>query len=621
MSARPWFLSLVALASPVLFAANPGVKPAPRSPVAEVGKPSASPALVKDFFGPGTTLETISLNDALHAALKNNLDAKIEEVGIRGEAARLRGAYGNFDPVFSFSATRASAQTPDAVDNLRSADSIVRLQQVALATQVVNSGIAAFNSTQQGIANFLNQLEVQLKSLADQGLIARSFSTINFTPTLAADVIAPKGDDRSIIVFDQKTDQAEAELRARTPLGTIISVSARANKLRSTFIGDTREIIPQYGASATVQARQPLLKDAGPNVNLAEIRIGKKNREVQGLTWRFRLENTLSNVVASYYDMQLGLADLGNKGDAITAGLQLLSHTQRRQQLGFLSPYEVQQSQVQLSFDRENLYLSKNFFLDKQYTLQRLVLPEYNSTVHRVFVPQPLPPLQVPVLNREALLSLAREKRLDYRAAIAAVEAEDVRVKFARNQRLPQLDVVGSYGWSGLDRSYSSAASQAKDGQAPQWQIGIMGSIPVGGIQPRAQYDAARARKEQALLRMKTSELEIGIGVERAIELIRTSQLRYQTAQFTTRTAKEAVRVGLGRLEEGMITNSDLLDQQRRLYDARTRELSALAEQNKSITQLWLVTGTVLENLGITLADALPESPKNKTRLSGNGAR
>ena len=64
----------------------------------------------------------------------------------------------------------------------------------------------------------------------------------------------------------------------------------------------------------------------------------------------------------------------------------------------------------------------------------------------------------------------------------------------------------------------------------------------------------------------------------------------------------------LGR--EGLITNFDLIEQQRRLYEARTRELSAVFDLNKSITQLWLATGTVLENLGITFVDDKAAKPK-----------
>ena len=79
MSARHWSLFLIA---PTLFAATPKATPPPKAPVAAVSKPSASPALAKDVFGPGTSLEVITLNDALQAALKNNLDAKIEEIGL-----------------------------------------------------------------------------------------------------------------------------------------------------------------------------------------------------------------------------------------------------------------------------------------------------------------------------------------------------------------------------------------------------------------------------------------------------------------------------------------------------------------------------------------------------------
>ena len=106
------------------------------------------------------------------------------------------------------------------------------------------------------------------------------------------------------------------------------------------------------------------------------------------------------------------------------------------------------------------------------------------------------------------------------------------------------------------------------------------------------------------------TELEIGLSVERSIELIRTNQQRLKTAQFTKTTAVEAVRVGFRRMEEGLITNFDLIEQQRRLYEARTRELSAVFDLNKSITQLWLSTGTVLENLGITFADDTTAKPK-----------
>jgi outer membrane protein TolC len=299
--------------------------------------------------------------------------------------------------------------------------------------------------------------------------------------------------------------------------------------------------------------------------------------------------------------MIFGLADLKNKGDAITQGLKLVAYSERRRELGFLSPYEVKQAEVQLSFDRENLLLAKNVFLERQFIMKSLVLPAFETRDRQIYLPTEIPSLKVPPLRRDDLLAIAYQKRLDYKAAILGAEAEDVRLKFARNQAYPQLDIVGSYGWSGLDSSYPSAVGQMMESQANQWQIGITGGFPLGGIQPRAQIDAAKARKEQAILRVKKSELNVGLAVERAMELIRTNQKRLEAARFTVVRATEAVRVGFRRMEEGLISNFDLIEQQRRLYDARTRELNAVAELNKSITQLWLATGTVLENLNISI--------------------
>ncbi len=602
MTAR-WLLPL--LAAPVLLAAYGDAKPDKRMPSFKITMPAVIElstegaaqsdadihvAKKKDFFGPGSVTQTITLSDAIQWALKNNLDSKVEEVGVLVEEARLRNSYGEFDPVFSFSVVRSDAQNPDSRNNISSADAVAQLESIQAQIDAINNNTDALHTNINAIREA-------------RGLPPLTFST---TP-LAAGL----GSNQPII-FDQQTDHGEVSIQARSPFGTVIRAGVRTTRLRSTFDGDTRTITPTYLASTTFEGRHPLLKDFGFDASLADIRISRKTRDSQELTWKFRLEATLQNVVSNYYEVLLGITDLENKGDAITAGLGLVAQSKRRKELGFLSPYEVQQAQVQLSFDRENLLLAKNFFLDRQFSLKRLILPGYKSEDRSVYLPVEMPSLKVPVLDRDALLSMAFEKRLDFKAALIAAESEDIRIKFAKNQRLPQLDIVGSYGWSGLDTGgYQDAWNRMTHSQAPQWQLGVSGSFPIGGIQPRAQLDAAKARKQQALLRIKAAELEIGLSVERAIELIRTNEQRLKTARFTKTTADEAVRVGFRRMEEGLISNFDLIEQQRKLYEARTRELSAIFDLNKSITQLWLATGTVLENLGITFADAPSSKPKS----------
>lgn len=555
----------------------PGTVEAPVEKGPKIGE-NAPVLKQKAFFGEGSTTQVLTMSEAVQWALRNNLDAKVEEVGVLLEDARLRNAYGEFDPVFSFSFSRSGSETPDARNNVSSADAVAQLAQIQAQIDAIN-------------ANTLANQEFTNAVLQALGRPTQTFNTQPLSTDLTSE---------GVVVFDQDVDRGEMSLQARSPIGTIVRASARTTRLRSTFAGDTRVITPTYTVTSSIEARQPLLKDFGFDANLADVRISRKNKQAQELTWRFRLEATLQDVVSTYYDLLLGIADLENKGDAITAGLKLVAYSERRKELGFLSPYEVQQAQVQLSFDRENLLLAKNFFLTRQYEMQRLILSEYQDGKTRIFLPSAMPSLRVPKLDTDALLAKAFENRLDYKAALAVAEAEDVRVKFAKNQQKPQFDIVGSYGWTGLDTGYQGALNNMTHSQAPSWQLGVTGSFPLGGVQPRAQVDAAQARKQQAVLRVQAAQLEVGVGVHQSIELIRTNKERLATAELTTKAAEEAVRAGFGRLEQGLISNLDLIEQQRRLYDARSRELSARAEMNKSITRLWLATGTVLENLGVS---------------------
>ena len=215
--------------------------------------------------------------------------------------------------------------------------------------------------------------------------------------------------------------------------------------------------------------------------------------------------------------------------------------------------------------------------------------------------------LKVPDLKTETLLQLAFSKRSDYKALLIAAESEDVRLKFAQNQSWPQLDVVGSYGYTGLDREFGDAVDRLQDGDAPAWQLGITGSVPIGNIQGRAQVEAARARKAQAILRIKQAELEIGLSVQRSIDTIRNNQQALAAAKATSDAARELVNVGLKRMEAGQLSNFELIDQQRRLYEARSVELRYQAALNKAITELWLATGTVLDQLGVVYEDTVDE--------------
>jgi len=586
-----WCLALIAILSLSAQAQETVVKPKkPRFSESDLGidrKKIPGPE-TPNFFGESVQTQVITLQQAVEWALSNNLDVKVQNSDLNIRNAEIRFEAGVFDPVFSISASREKIKTPDNQNKIETTDDIFRIRQIEADVAAVNAQITSDNLNRQRNAEIANVI---------QGALGLPLTNFDVTPTPLVGV--PDLSAQRLVIFDQETDRAEMSLSARSPLGTRVAFSARSVKSRSTFEGNQNEVLPDYFAGISIEARQPLLKGFGTDANLAGYRIAKKNRDAQLFAWQHRIEEILGRVVSRYYDMMADRSRLKNRGDAILAAMELVARNKRWQEMGFFSPFEVQEAKVQLSREQESLLIVKNNFVEGQIAMKRLVLSEMNVVNSFVYLPTQTSSLPVPKIDRSEFMREAVANRLDYKAVLADAEAQEIRMKFFKNQAWPQLDLVGSYGWNGLDGSYSSSFDRVGSGYAPEWRVGIQGSIPLGNVQARAQISAERARKEKALLQVKQKELDISNSVDLAISLIETGQQRLQTARETTRAAEEAVRIGYGQLEEGLISNSDLINQQTRLYESRDGELQAQAALNSGIVELWFSTGTVMNKLGV----------------------
>jgi outer membrane protein TolC len=572
-----WFAAALAtvLCAPAWAASKPRKSATPEvvhRPMFRIGSAQRTPERLevsgsvtdawRDFFGAGRKVEFISLDEAIGAALANNLEIQFDRVGVEIEKARKDFAFGVFDPSFNITVSRDSILRPDNTANLTTSE-----------------GINQFN---------------QIRAIQENTRALQIATGQEVTPFFEATA------GGEVVVFDADTDRYQASLQGRTPWGMRYALTASQTKLRSTFIGDTRTIIPQYSAFGGFEIAQPLLRGAGTDANLSDVRVAQVNQRVADLLWRNRISETVQAVLVVYSEMAYALQDVRVKEDSVAANRRLLAQNERRLELGFMSPIDVQQARVAVSADEEALLTSKGAFLERQYQLRRLITREADTDQRRVFVPRPVAPIAVPVLDRSESLRTAYQNRLDYRAAVVRAEAQDIRLKFARNQLWPQLDLVGTYGYNGLSDDWRSARQEAYHSQAPQWSFGIQFSLPLGNMQSRAQLRAIEGFKEQALLDIKQQELRVSVDVDTVISRIETNRQRVETARQSRALNEEAVRIANRRLDEGQISSFDVIETMRKLYEARSRELDALAALQTSVTQFWLATGTVLDRTGIS---------------------
>jgi outer membrane protein TolC len=564
--------------SPVLRFRSPALRPvSPALSVAKHPQPASDP----------DKTQFLTLHEAIAMALKDNIDIQWHKTDLRLDDDQVRIAWGDFDPSLSFSSTYEFSRTPQNPTTITSADTAqqILLEQEALA-------------------------EIQSAAAPTPVPLPSTGAAATPAPTPAVST-AP-------YIFQNEDFRNSFDVQGKFPLGTTYKLGIEADHLDDTVLGINQQFLPSNVFFAGLSIDQPLLQGFGYDANLVSIRIGRKNRQVGFNNWRQRVIDSVSQVMATYFDMTYAQEVIRLRQESMDADRTLAEANQRRVDVGLMTPIDVRQAQVEVGGDQDDILTAKNALTSGVGDLKKLIYRGVEQDDGRTFLTAGPIDLPVPALDRESLLADAFQNRVDYATAIQQSEIEDIRLKYYRNQLLPKIDFVATLGINGLStQSTSSSINSAINGQGPEWMIGVQGSVPFGNVAARASLAASHRLKEEAIWKLKQVELSINTDVDTAISAILTNQERVETARQARQFAEDVVRMQNRRLDEGQASTLDVLDNRRRLYDAQSRELAAADDLNKSIVQLYLATGTLLRQESITLEDDEPDAPRHHPRPGG----
>jgi len=564
-------LALSSLALATILAGDSLSSQLPAPAVSPTPAPAAAPASART--------ETVTLREAIAMALQNNLDIQWQKTDIHLQDAETRAAWGDFDPSLSFSSTYEYSRTPENPTIISSADTAqqIFLEQQALAEIQANAA----------------PTPIPLPST-----------------NIAAAAATPAVSDQPYI-FQNEDFRNNFGIAGKLPLGTTYKLGIEADHLSDTVLGLNEKFLPSNVFFAGLSVDQPLLQGFGYDANLVAIRIGRRNRQINYNNWRQRVIDSVALVMQAYFDMSYAQDLMRLRQESTDADTALAQSNQRRVDVGFMTPIDVRQAEVDVSADRYDFLTAQNLLTARVADLKKLVFRGVEDDDGRTFRSAGPIEMPVPALDRESLLADAFRDRVDYATALQEAQIEDIRLQYYRNQLLPRVDVVATLGLNGLSTgSIGSSASSALDGQGPEWMIGVQGSIPFGNVAGRANLAAAHRLKEEAIWKLKQVELAIHTDVDTAISAIQSNQQRVASAREASKFAQQVVDMENRRIDAGQASTIDILDNRRRLYEAQSDVLAAVDDLNKSIVQLYLSTGGLLHEETIDLVDDDPDAPR-----------
>jgi len=394
------------------------------------------------------------------------------------------------------------------------------------------------------------------------------------------------------------TDDAQLSVDGLLPWGLSYSLGASRTNSRGTF----NLFADSFSTFAGVSGRQPLLRDFGFGPTLASLRIAQRDRAISEWEFRQAVIDTVTRVTIAYHELNFARASRRSALRSRELAAALLQENETRFRVGRISEFDVTSARSRLASREENILIAERRVRDAENFLKQLITDERTPALldYGLEIEPPLAPPSVPV-DAATDFRLALEKRPDYQQARLFVERAAIGQRFARNQLLPRVDLVGSYGYVGLDRNEGTSRRMVRDEDHPAYSYGLAVSVPLSFTAERGRLRAARLDQRQAEANLQRVEQDIVVRVGNAAGQIETTRQRVASARYARELGQLTLEAEEKRLRAGTGTTFFVAQQQEIVSALEVSELRAQTDYLNAIADYDRQLGVTLEKLGLTL--------------------
>ena len=384
--------------------------------------------------------------------------------------------------------------------------------------------------------------------------------------------------------------------------GGSVSVTFNNNRIAQSDQFALRN--PTLGSSVNAVMIQPLLRGFRIDNTRSQLIITRINQDMSDLAVKGIVVTTLASVRNGYWDLVYAIQAVDAAKRSLALASKLVEDNQARVEVGTLAPLDVVQAQAEEALRRQTLAQGDATRRTAELALKRLLVsgtddPLWNASLN----PVDRPSFASEPLDVRGAVTRALENRTDLQQARRQLDSNDVSIRSLSDQRLPALDLTGSYGASGIGGTQfirqglgGAVTSTVPSGfgdaigtlgrfTAPQWNVSVAMSYPLGASVANANLARARVQKQQTVAQQRQLELQVATEVTNAALQVDSSLTRYQTATVSRDLSQRKLDAETSKFEVGMSTNFFVVQAQRDLADAQNTELRALLDYRKALVE------------------------------------
>ncbi len=378
---------------------------------------------------------------------------------------------------------------------------------------------------------------------------------------------------------------------------------------------------PSFVSTLSATLTQPLARGFRIDTTRQQLLVTRLNRDISESQLRSTITNTLADVRNGYWDFVYTVESIRVVQRSLELAQKLVADNQVRVDAGALAPIDIVQAEAEAASRQQELAQTEAAAQTAELTLKRLIVDGPADPLWRSKLDPTDRPIFKPVaVDPERAVQRALGERQDLLQARTRLEANDVTLRYLKNQTLPALDLVGGYSLQGLGGTqfvregsgiggpiigtlpggFGDALGNIRNAEFPTWNLGITVSYPLGG-QADANYARARIQRSQTQAQIKALELTVATEVTNAALQVQSNLKRVEAASAARALAERRLDAEQSKFEVGLSTNFFVVQAQRDLADAQNIELRARLDYQKSQVEFERSQATSLTRAGITV--------------------
>lgn len=379
------------------------------------------------------------------------------------------------------------------------------------------------------------------------------------------------------------------------------TVTLNFNNSRQKSSNTAGTIDPRYDSSLTAQLTQPLLRNRSIDANRQSLLTAEITRRLSDVTLRGTTINTVANTKNAYWDLVYAVQAVDAARTSLALAEKLVQDNQARVEIGTMAPIDVVTAQSEAASRRLALVQAEANQRTAELALKRLMVsgttdPLWNATLNPTDRPDAGAGEKI---DLEGALKKALTERTDLVQAREQLRSNDISLRYLKNQRLPDLNMVASYGASGTGGNYWNARVQPRElidaggysdaidlltrRKLPNWNVQLQFSYPIGTSAQEASYARALVQLKQTQAQVRSLELRVATELTNSALTVQNTYQQVQASSASRELAQKKLEAEQSKFDVGMSTNFAVVQAQRDLADAKNAELRAILNYRKAL--------------------------------------